>query len=116
VPCLLGCLALSAPRFVFLLVFLFTDYLPRAYETTIWPFLGFFFLPLTTLTYAAAMNENNRQLNGIWLALVIVAVAVDLGIIRFGSRRRRRETPPPSPPSGPGRSIDVARGTRGLGG
>ena len=111
-PCLLGCLALSAPRFVFLLVFLFTDYLPRAYETTIWPFLGFFFLPLTTLAYAGAMNENHGQLDGLWLVLVIVAVAVDLGIIRFGSRRRRRETPPSSPPSAPGgRSIDV-RGER----
>lgn len=104
-PCLLGCLALSAPRFVLLLVFLFSDYLPRAYETTFWPFLGFFFLPLTTLAYAAAMNENDGQLTGLWLALVIAAVAIDLGIIRFGSKRRRRGTPPP--PSGPGRSIEV---------
>jgi hypothetical protein len=112
VPCLLGCLALSAPRFVFLLVFLFTDYLSRAYETTIWPFLGFFFLPLTTLAYAGAMNENGGQIDGIWLVLVILAVAVDLGIIRFGSRRRRREPPASQPPpSGPGRSIDV-RGER----
>jgi len=111
VPCLLGCLALSAPRFVFLLVFLFTDYLPRAYETTFWPFLGFFFLPLTTLTYAAAMNENQGQVSGIWIVLVVLAVAIDLGIIRFGSKRRRRDAAPPSPPSGPARSIEV-RGER----
>ncbi len=109
-PCLLGCLALSAPRFVFLLVFLFSDYLGRAYESNVWPFLGFFFLPLTTLAYAAAMNENNGQLTGVWIVLLIVALAIDLGIIRFGSKRRHRGSPPP-PPSGPTRSIEV-RGER----
>ena len=35
-------LALIAPRFAIVLVWLFSDYLGRAYETVIWPLLGFF--------------------------------------------------------------------------
>jgi hypothetical protein len=41
-PCLIGCLALSAPRFAIVLVVLFSDFIGRAYQTTLWPLLGFF--------------------------------------------------------------------------
>ena len=57
-PFLVGCLALGTPRFAILLVVLFSDYIGSAYETTLWPVLGFFFMPLTTLSYAFAMNSN----------------------------------------------------------
>jgi hypothetical protein len=110
-PCLLGCLALSAPRFVLLVVFLFSDYLGRAYQTNVWPFLGFFLLPLTTLAYAVAINEHG-SVEGWWLVLVILAAAFDLGLIRFSGWRRRRPSAPPPPLPGPGgRAIDV-RGER----
>ncbi len=108
-PCLLGCLALSTPRLVLLLVFLFSDYLARAYETNFWPFLGFFFLPLTTLAYAGAMNENHGEVSGLWLVIVILAVAIDLGLIRLGSYGRQRAGP--GPRSGGGPAIEV-RGER----
>jgi hypothetical protein len=39
-PCLVGCLALSAPRFAIILVALFSNYLGRAYESALWPFIG----------------------------------------------------------------------------
>ena len=116
-PCLLGCLALSTPRFVLLLVFVLTHYLGRAYETNLWPFLGFVFLPCTTLAYAAAMNENQRAVSGWWLALVIFALAVDVGLVRIGRPRRGRPqappAPPPSAPPGGGRTIDVQGGRVG---
>ena len=60
-PCLLGCLALSAPRFVLLVVWLFTDWIGWAYDTKIWPFLGFIFMPLTTLAYAGAMHYGEHE-------------------------------------------------------
>ena len=53
-PCLAGCLALVLPRVTLVLVWLFTNYLQEAYQTWLWPLLGFFLLPLTTLAYAWA--------------------------------------------------------------
>lgn len=88
-PCLLGCLAISAPRFVLLLVWLFSDYLRDAYETKIWPFLGFLFMPLTTLAYAFAMHQGEGRLTGFGWAVVITAVLVDLGLFGTGEKARR---------------------------
>jgi lipopolysaccharide/colanic/teichoic acid biosynthesis glycosyltransferase len=38
-------------------LWLFTDYLARAYDEFVVPLLGFFLLPTTTLAYAVAHNE-----------------------------------------------------------
>lgn len=86
-PVVLGCLALLTPRFVIALVFLFSNYLGRAYETILWPLLGFFFMPLTTLAYAFAMNSNG-SVDGMYLVVVVVAVLLDLGLVGAGSKTR----------------------------
>jgi len=88
-PCLLGCLALAVPRLVIVLLFVFSDYLGRAYVTTIWPLLGFIAFPTTTLAYAFAMNENH-SLSGIYLIVFVVAVLIDLGLIGGGSHQGYR--------------------------
>jgi len=87
-PCFLGCLALAMPRLVLFLVWVMSDYLDRAYETKIWPLLGFFLLPLTTLAYAFAMNYGAHQWTPIGIAAVVCAVLVDLGLFRTGARSR----------------------------
>ena len=73
------------PRFAILLVVIFSDYVGRAYETTIWPLLGFLFMPLTTLAYAWAINSNG-SVEGLPLVVVVVAVLIDLGLIGGSSR------------------------------
>lgn len=81
-PCFIGCLALFTPRLAIILVFLFSDYLGEAYQTTIWPVLGFFFMPLTTLAYAWAWHmQPQGSISGVGLVIVIVAALIDLGII-----------------------------------
>lgn len=81
-PCLVGCLALFFPRLAIVLVFLFSDYLEEAYTTLIWPLLGFIFMPLTTLAYALAWHmQPTGSVSGLGLAIVIVAVLFDLGIL-----------------------------------
>lgn len=87
--CLIGCLALFTPRLAIVVVVLFSDYLGRAYETTLWPLLGFLFMPLTTLAYAWAVNSN-RTVTGIYLAVVVVAVLLDLGLVGGGAAAGRR--------------------------
>ena len=88
-PCLVGVIALVFPRLVLALIWLFSGYLGRAYETMLWPLLGFLFLPLTTLAYAFAINSNG-SVEGIYLVVVVIAVLIDLGLIGGGRASRRR--------------------------
>ena len=88
-PCLIGCLALSAPRFAIVLVVFFSDYIGRAYETTLWPFVGFLFMPLTTLAYAWAINDRG-SVAGLHLFVVIVAVLIDFGLVGGSASKNRR--------------------------
>jgi hypothetical protein len=89
-PFLVGCLALGTPRVAIVLVILFSNYIGRAYDTTLWPLLGFFFMPLTTLSYAFAINSNG-SVDGMHLVLVVVTVLLDLGLIGAGSKTRWRD-------------------------
>jgi hypothetical protein len=72
---------LMGPRVVLFLMFLMSDYLGRAYEMNLWPFLGFIFLPYTTLAYAFAMNESGG-LEGPYLLMWLGAIILDVYITR----------------------------------
>lgn len=86
-PCLLALVAFFFPRLVIVLLVLFSDYIGRAYQTVLWPLLGFFFLPYTTLAYAWAINTAG-SVHGWYLVVVVVAVLLDLGVVGGGSRAR----------------------------
>lgn len=77
--CLLPIVSLFMPRGILFFIWILTDWLGKAYETAIWPFLGFVFMPYTTLAYMAAMLNNNHALSGWWMFLFIVAILADLG-------------------------------------
>lgn len=87
--CVLALLGLLMPRLVILVLAIFTEYISMAYETTIWPLLGWFFMPFTTLAYMVAMINNDHQVTGGWIVLMIVAVLMDLGGNSTTVRRRR---------------------------
>ena len=88
--CLLGILGFLAPRVVIVVLVLMSDYIGRAYATLLWPFLGFLFMPLTTLAYAWARNTYG-SVQGVGLVVVVLAVLFDLGILGGAARRRNRE-------------------------
>lgn len=88
-PLVVGCLALLTPRFAIVLVVIFSDYIGRAFDSMIWPFLGFLFMPLTTLAYAWAINSRG-SVEGIQLAVVVIAVLMDLGLIGGSAASRKR--------------------------
>jgi hypothetical protein len=88
--CLLPVIAIFVPRLVMFFIFLLTNWFAQAYQTVLWPLLGFLFMPYTTLAYMAAMLNNNHELSGAWIVLVVVAVFFDLGGQGHSSRRVRR--------------------------
>ncbi len=87
--CLLAILAVAGPRLVLVLVFLFSNYLSRAYHGLLIPILGFIFLPLTTLVYAWIVNSGG-VVDGLNLVLLIIAVIIDLGGVGGGHYSRKR--------------------------
>jgi uncharacterized membrane protein len=89
-PCFAGLLAIAFPRVILILVWLFSNYLDRAYHNMLWPLLGFIFLPLTTLAYAWALNTGGGSIQGLYLVAVVVAVLLDLGLLGGGGWSRRR--------------------------
>ena len=90
--CILAVISLVAPRVLMAIAFLVTHWFGRAFETQVWPILGFVFMPYATLAYMAAMLNNNHALTGGWLALFIVAIVVDVAHWGGGGRTYRRNS------------------------
>lgn len=88
-PCLLLILFVAFPRIALLLIFLFSNYLQRAYHGLLLPLIGFIFLPLTTLAYAWMANTG-QPTTGVNLLILIVAVVIDLGGLGGGAYHRSR--------------------------
>jgi hypothetical protein len=86
--CLLSILSLFMPRLVMVIIWLFTSWFSVAFQTILWPILGFIFMPYTTLAYMATMINNNHTVSGGWLVLIVFAVLVDLAHHGMFSRRR----------------------------
>lgn len=87
-PCLLLIVFLAFPRIALVLLFLFSNYLERAYHGILLPLVGFLFLPLTTLAYAWMANTR-QPIAGINLVILIVTVVIDLGGLSGGEYHRR---------------------------
>ncbi len=84
--CLVVALALLTPRFVMIVMWLVSDYLSHAYGTWVWPLLGFFLLPTTTIGYAIASNEFGG-FRGWGAVITVLGVLFDLGVLG-GARGR----------------------------
>jgi hypothetical protein len=87
-PCILLLLFLAFPRVMLVLLFLFTNYLSRAYHGLLIPLLGFIFLPLTTIVYAWEVNSH-YPIQGVYLLVLIITVVIDLGGLSGGEWHRR---------------------------
>ena len=83
--CLIVLFVLLLPRTIMVVLWLFSDYLSTAFGTWVWPLIGFFVLPTTTLAYAVAQNRYGG-VRGVGFVLVILGALVDLGALGSGGR------------------------------
>lgn len=86
--CVLVLLAFLGPRLVIFLLWLVTTYMSRAFDTFVWPLLGFLFLPWTTIAFAIAQNEFGG-LSGLGVLVVALGFLADIGVLGGGARGRR---------------------------
>ncbi len=78
------------PRIALVLMWLFSNYLQRAFHSgLLLPVLGFLFLPLTTIVYAWELNSG-MPAAGINLVWLLIAVIIDLGGLGGGAHRQSR--------------------------
>lgn len=85
-PCLIALIALLSPRLALFFIWIFSDLLSRAYSTWVFPLLGFFLLPWTTLAYAAFWDwAPGHRLTWRWI-FVVLAFMIDIGSYAGGGR------------------------------
>ena len=86
-PCLLALLALFIPRVVIVVVYIFTDWFEAAFNTALWPILGFIFAPTTLLWYSVVVNVYD----GVWSVIPIAGLVIAL-LIDFSPAYRKRKS------------------------
>lgn len=89
-PCLLLLVILLFPRVALACMWLFSNYLERAFHgAVLLPLAGFIFLPVTTIVYAWELNSA-MPTEGISLLWLLIAVIIDLGGWGGGAKHRSR--------------------------
>jgi hypothetical protein len=79
------------PRVAIAALAVFSSYLGRAFGGDfLMPFVGWLFLPWTTLAYAWAINTRGG-VSGFAAIVVALAVLADLGIIGGGAAKRKQK-------------------------
>lgn len=87
--CLLAIGAWFFPRLVIILLTI-TGYIQKGFHGQwIWPVLGFFLMPFTTLAYAFSVNHGGG-IQGIYVVLVLLAVLLDFGVVGGTAKKRGR--------------------------
>lgn len=84
--CLILLFALIGPRVALAYVWIFTNFVDRAFDEWIVPVLGFVFLPWTTLVYALAYGPGG--VTGIGWFFVALGLLADVS--SYGASARRR--------------------------
>jgi hypothetical protein len=85
--CLLALVAFGMPRIVLAFMY-FNDYLNTAYKTCLWPLLGFFFMPYTTIAWAYAVNALDGGVKSDTGILILIIAAV-LDIVGLTSTSKK---------------------------
>ena len=86
--CFVVLFALIGPRVALFFVWIFSDWLSRAFDSWWLPVLGFLLLPWTTLAYTCMWILGGNGVHDFEWFLVVFAFLVDIGAVGGGSRAR----------------------------
>jgi hypothetical protein len=88
-PCLIAIFALIGPRVALVFTAIFSNMISRAIDSWFVAFLGFLFLPWTTLAYVVMYEVGTgHHVTGIEWFLVGLAAVADVGSYVGGQRAR----------------------------
>ncbi len=88
--CLFAILSALWPRVILLAIWFLWPAVPKAaFQSELYPLLGFIFVPTTTLAYELIKYNNGGAIDGWWLILLALAFLHDIGHVGAGMRRKR---------------------------
>ncbi|HEY6090867.1 MAG TPA: hypothetical protein VIV83_02670 [Gemmatimonadales bacterium] len=85
-PLLLALLALLAPRIAIVLLWALSTWFDGLFTSTLWPVLGFIFLPTSLLWYTVVLH----WFGGVWSLWTIAGLVIALIIDVSPAREHRR--------------------------
>ncbi len=89
--CLMAIVGALWPRIALVVIWLFYSRVPHtAFHSTLWPVLGFIFLPTTTLAYE--LIKYNWGIVDSPLSLIIMGLALLHDVGHLGGFRRKRQS------------------------
>ena len=92
--CIVALAAFISPRLGIFFLWLFTDRMSIAFDSFWWGFLGFLFLPWTTIMYVLVFPGGIEGLDWLWLGLGLFADIASYGGSAWGNRDQ--SAPPPT--------------------
>ena len=91
--CFVTALLLAGPRLAILVWWIYTPlYISTLFQSWIWPLLGWFFLPWTTLMYMTVANPGGGGIIGFDWIILGLGVFADMATY-FGGYRERARVP-----------------------
>lgn len=88
--CLAVLILLLGPRLFLIAMWLMTNWYV-AFDSRLVAFLGFIFLPYTSLAWMFIYFNNGGQIQGGYLVLLVLAVLFDIGVFSGGHRAMRKK-------------------------
>ncbi len=85
-PALILLIALFIPRIIIFVLWLLTDWFQGVFDSLLWPVIGFFLLPLTTLWFSVVM----KYFGGQWSIVPVIGAVISVLIDLSPTYRRRR--------------------------
>jgi hypothetical protein len=87
--CLVALIAVVGPRLFLIGVWLMTNWY-GAFDSRLVAFLGWLFLPYTSLAWMYVFFNNGGRIEGGYLVLLILAVLFDIGAFSGGHRSMKK--------------------------
>ena len=88
--CLLLLGLLLGPRILLILIWIFTNWY-NAFESSLVAFLGWLFLPCTSMAWMYIYFNNGGNIEGGYLLLLILGVLFDIGTFSGSGHQSRRD-------------------------
>jgi len=86
-PAFILLVALFIPRVILFLLWLMTTWFVGVFNSALWPLVGFFFLPLTTLWYSVVVKFFGGEWGIVPIIGGVIAVLIDLSPAKYSRRR-----------------------------
>lgn len=89
-PCFLFVLGAIFPRLLLVILYFFSAWFSTAFTSILYPLLGLFFAPLSTIWYAVVQNYYGGEWSFWPIVGIVAALALDFGVIGGGAKKRSK--------------------------